>query len=250
VVVHNNGNALERAMVQPRLPRVRRVSIPNGYDGEPTVTRPDPTAFRILFSGWIHPFMDPRVLLRAVEALRLEDPEGTSSLRLEFIGSPTEIEDMPITELVQAYGLGDCTTFAARVSREEAMRAQEQAAVLVAFDCPHPLAVAMKFYDYLLMRGDLLLIAERDSALDRAAQQVGQRSVPPGDHAGLVTALRGALARWRAGEYPSTHDPDRIFHRSRRVAEFEALLASLPADVGGSATASSSPMVGRLAVER
>ncbi len=250
VVVHNNGNSLERAMAQPRLPRVPRVSIPNGYDGEPTTARPDPTAFRILFSGWIHPFMDPRVLLRAVEALRQEDPAGTSSLRLEFIGSPTDIEEMPMTELVQAYGLGDCTTFAARVSREEAMRAQEQAAVLVAFDCPHPLAVAMKFYDYLLMRGDLLLIAERDSALDRAAQQLGQRAVPPGDHAGLVAALRGALARWHAGDYPSTHDPERVFHRSHRVAEFEALFASLPATGAGGAPVARSSMAGRIAVER
>jgi hypothetical protein len=223
-VIHNNEVALERALAQPTLPRIPRVCIANGYDGEPTSQRPDPDAFRILFSGWIHAFMDPRVLLRAIEALRAEDPHGTASLRLEFIGAPTVIEDVPIEDVVRAYGLAECTTFAARVTRDEAMRAQERAAVLVAFDCPHPLAVAMKFYDYLLMRGDLLLIAEPDSALDRSARRVGWRSVAPGDHEGLVAALRRALARWRAGDYPDTHDPGRLLHRGRRSAEVLALL--------------------------
>jgi glycosyltransferase involved in cell wall biosynthesis len=223
-VIHNNVVALERALAQPTLPHKPRVCIANGYDGEPTRQGPDPATFRILFSGWIHAFMDPRVLLRAIESLRAEDPRGTAALRLEFIGAPSVIDDVPIEDVVRAYGLADCTTFAARVTREEAMRAQEQAAVLVAFDCPHPLAVAMKFYDYLLMRGDLLLIAEPSSALDRSAQQVGWRTIAPGDHEGLVAALRRALARWRAGNYPDTHDPGRLMHRGRRSAEVLALL--------------------------
>jgi len=224
VVVHNNPKALERALQQRSLPQVERVSIANGYDAAPTTACPDGDRFRILFSGWIHSFMDPRVLLRAVSTLRTEEGLGADVLRLEFIGSPRDIEGMPLMDLVAAYGLADCTTSADRVSREDAMRAQEGAAVLVAFDCPHPLAVAMKFYDYLLMRGDLLLIAEVGSALDLAAQQVGWRAVAPSDERGVVEALRRALQRWRSREYPSAHDPQGVFQRDHRTEEFHQLL--------------------------
>lgn len=227
VAVYNTATAMERAQAQPLLPDVPRVAIPNGYDTPPGDALPDPERFRILYSGWIYHYMDPRVLLRAVRDLRQSDERARRHTLLELTGVPSEYQGIPLADMVRAYGLDDCTVISDRVSREEALRAQERAAVLVAFDYPHALAIVMKFYDYLRVRGELLLIGERGTALDAAARRIGTHTVPETDEAGILAVLQRGFTRWLKREYPAANDAAGVFHRSHRSAEFHELLVRL-----------------------
>jgi hypothetical protein len=113
------------------------------------------------------------------------------------------------------------------VPREEALRAQERAAVQIVFDYPGPLRVPMKFYDAVQARGDLLLVGRTRSALADAAIQLGLSVCPPSDAAAIDAALARALSRWRAGDYARPLDPNGVFARRATGARMLALLAGL-----------------------
>lgn len=226
LVVHNTPNVLRRALASRQLPTVPRVCVPNGYDAQPTERSPDRDVFRVLFCGWLHPFMDVRVLFQASRKLvdHLEIPPHR--FRLEFMGSPETIGPLSMADISYAYGMEDYTDLLPRGSREAALDRQERAAVLVAFDCPHPLAIAMKFYDYMVMRGHLLLIAEPGSALDEAARMIGSRAVSPEDVDGIVDVLKYGYDRWIRGDFETNNDPEGLFSRANRVGEIRRILES------------------------
>jgi hypothetical protein len=224
LLIHNTAQARARAAAQPALPPIPRASVANGYDAEIEPTSPDPAVFRILVAGHIYPYMDPRTLMSAVRLLRERSGELASRIRLEFLGSPSTVNGMPLEDLVAGLGVDDCTTITPRVSREEALLAQQRAAVLVAFDYPHPLAVPMRVYDYLRARGSLLVFTSGDSALAHVAQRIGSQPVPPSDVDATLRFLQTALERWQQQAYPAPNDARGEFARHHQTLRVDRLL--------------------------
>lgn len=224
VLIHNTAQASARAAAQPALPRIPRVSVANGYDAEVEPTPPDPETFRILVAGHIYPYMDPRPLMSAVRRLREQAGDLASRIRLEFLGSPSTVAGMPLEDLVLALGVADCTTITPRVSREDALLAQQRAAVLVAFDYPHPLAVPMRVYDYLRARGSLLVFTSGDSALANVARRIGSQPVPPSDVDAALRFLQAALERWQQQAYAAPNDARGEFARHHQTLRVDRLL--------------------------
>jgi glycosyltransferase involved in cell wall biosynthesis len=225
VVVHNTGRAREIISALPGVIASRRVSIPNGYDASTVTDLPNADYFEILFAGHLYPFMDIRVLLRAVRAFCRDSRVDRSRVRVIFLGTAPTHWGMPLTEILACYGLEDCSEVRPRVARAEAIRVQHRAAVQVVLDYPHPLSVPMKFYDYLQSGGNLLLFSRPGSALALAAGQVGCGIVEPEDEAGAHRVLLDAYDKWSAHGFPENNDPAGVHFRSERIDELDDLLS-------------------------
>lgn len=227
VVVHNAPAA--RRAVAKDLPAVAtaRTVIANGYDAVASIRRPDPDRFRVIFGGWLYPFMDVRVLFAACQRLRERHPHLGDRLRLEFLGSGTHFRDVPMADVAAEYGLREQVELADRLPREEALVRQQRAAVLVAFDYPHAAAVVMKFYEYAQMYGRMLLIGNAEGALAEAAVSVGARVVEPHDAAAIDAVLDDAFRRWSQDAWPQLNDPTGLHQRRHRTDEMHRLLTTL-----------------------
>jgi len=215
--------AVERAVCRP----VRTVAVPNGADPLSESAQPDPDHFRVVFSGWLYPFMDPRPLLAACGRLQARSGLGPETFRVDFVGTDERFGLLSLTAMANSYGLTGCFSVRPRVSRLEALRVQQSAAVLVVFDCPHPLAVPMKFYDQSQMRGTMLLIGNPNGALADAGGRLGIRVYAPDDSDGIDGLLTLALERWRAGDYPAPLDREGVFDRRHAVNRMEQVLESI-----------------------
>jgi hypothetical protein len=204
--------------------------VPNGFDRVELIERPDSRCFRIVFTGWLYPYMDVRPLLAAAGRLLARSGLERDAFRVEFMGTGDTFGGVPLASLARAYGLGDCFVLHPRGSRHDALLLQQHAAVLAVFGYPHALSVPTKFYDQAQMRGSMLLIGYSKGALADAAAQVGLTVYEPTDAAGIDTALDTALRRWRARDFDKVTDHGQLFDRRRQSERLHQLLMSLAAD--------------------
>jgi glycosyltransferase involved in cell wall biosynthesis len=223
-IVHNTDAARRALASDYGRSGAVRVAIPNAYDSVADCIWPDSDVFRIAYTGWVHPYMDFRVLLRACSRFRDRHGLDPDRLRLDLMGTPTEILGVPLKALLEAYGLAQFTQLHRHGSRSEATALQQRAALLPAFDYPHGLAVVMKFYDYLNARGALLLLSRPGSALDEAARRIGFSVVAPEDDVGIDAAVDAAWTRWLRRDYSTVNDSTGLFHRRHRSLEMHGLL--------------------------
>lgn len=228
-ILHNTPRATDA--IGARLPAGatgRHLSVPNGYDTlEAPIGAPDPDCFRVAFTGWLHPYMDPRPVLAACRALALALDLPPSRLRIEFVGTDAEFATVDLRALAGSYGLGSHFEHRARVPREEARRIQQRAAVKVAYDCPHPLSVPSKFYEYAQLAGTMLLLGNVDGAMADAAKEIGLEVFDLADQPRIDAALRAAHARWQRGELDAVMDREGRFDRRHQTAKIRELLESL-----------------------
>ncbi len=224
VVVHNTDRA--RRAVEAELPGTgeKRTVIINGYDGTLPDVKPDADCFRVLYGGWIHPYMDPQPLLKALGRLRATVQPAAGQFVVEFLGSPREFGGVPMLELAAAAGLDGCVEQTDRVPRQEAIARQQRAAVLAALDYPHGNAVVMKFYDYAQMYGTMLLIGRRESALAEASARIAVPVIEPEDEAGLDARLLAAWERWKRQDFSAVNDAEQRFARRHSIAQMDEML--------------------------
>ncbi len=229
VVVHNTPEALEAVSADLGIPSVHRLAIPNGYDGTLLAPPPSRERFIVAFTGVLHPWMDVRVVLGACQRFCQRHPERKALLDVRFMGAEAEFGGVNLADLAGAYGLGDCFELQPRSSRADAFRLQESAAVVVAFDCTHPLCVPTKFYDYARLCGRMLLLGHPDGAMAAAARRIGVSVSAMTDDAAIDAEMEQAFERWSRGEMTSPTDADGVFDRRRQTEAWDQLLRNLPA---------------------
>lgn len=198
--------------------------IRNGYDHVALARRPDPAVFRVAYAGWLHPFMDVRLLLDPLARLIHHHELRPAECRIEIIGAGPTFAGVPLGDLAAGYGIEGFVDLIPRMPRPEALSRLERASVLVAFGCLHSLCVPMKVFDYARLRGVLLLIGNRDGALADVARELGVHICPFGDKARIHATLQDALDRWRTGSFDRVNDPDGRLHRSRQAERLRHLL--------------------------
>jgi glycosyltransferase involved in cell wall biosynthesis len=221
VVIHNTDRA-RLAVANEFDFEAEHYAIPNGYDGTKEVGDPDPRCFRIVYTGHLHPFMDVRPVLSACARLRDQHSLGPDTLRIEFVGTAPVFAGVQLSALADAYGLGGFFSRLDPVGRAEAEQFQQAASVLVAFDSIYTVVVPSKFYEYVRMKGTMLLIGNRDGAFSDAASMLGLRVFDPTQQAEIDASLEAAFVRWRAGGFDTPMDPNGIFdrrHQSQKIAE-------------------------------
>jgi len=207
----------------------RTVTLPNGYDAEPPVPRPDRDVFRVVYAGALYPYHEVRALLGACERFRARVGPGETRFRLEFMGAGHAFRGIPIAQLAAGYELADCFVDHGPGERAEALRLQQSAAVLVMFDHFHGLSVPTKFYDYAQLYGAPLAIGSPEGNLAGMAARVHVRVYEPTDAAGLDAAMDAAYERWSTYAYETPTDAAGIFDRRHQSARLGELLARLAA---------------------
>lgn len=225
VVVHNTERA-RRVVVDALGPQRRavHVAVANGYDEEQRASPPDSSKFRASFTGWLHPVMDVRVLLAAFGRLRSRHQLTRDEFEVCFMGTADEFGGVSLSGLATAYGLGDVFSLRRRATRAEALLMQQSSAVLCVMDYRHPMAVPMKFYDYVRTCGTMLIVGETPSALADAAAQIGVPVFDGDDVRAIDDYLDVALDRWRARRMKQPMDAQGIFSRDRQSELMDKVL--------------------------
>ena len=115
-------------------------------------------------------------------------------------------------------GLQDVLAFHGQVSYGRALREMVEADVLLLMDSPgRTIGVPAKLYEYLGAGRPILALGERGGDLERVLFESGapHRIAPPGDTAGITTALAELIAEARGGAgFDSSHDPHRFSRES------------------------------------
>lgn len=224
LVLANTERARAAAIAVSGPPSINAVALPNGYDHRPASGSPDRTRFRIVFAGWLYPFMDVRPVFAAARRLIDAGRLTPAELAIEFMGPEESYGGHTLGDLARAYGLAGQFTLHRPGSRDQALALQQRAAVLLIFDYPHPFAVPTKFYDQSALAGVMLPIGNPTGALADAAARIGLTVHAAGDVDGVTRSLDAALTRWRAGDVHGPADRAGVFDRKLQSARLVQLL--------------------------
>jgi hypothetical protein len=223
-VVHNTD--IERRTIGALLAGqiARHRFIPNGHDLTHAPATPSVDEFILVYTGHMHAWMDPRPFFAACERFMVSHPEANELTRIVFMGTPLQFGGVGLRALAAAYGLGANFELRPRGTREEANTLQESAAVLLAYDCTHPMCVPAKFFDYAYMRGAMLLLGHPDGAMAEMAAPLGVPVIQRDDTAAIEASIAMAFRRWRDGAFTEQNDRDGIYARPNQAAQWELLL--------------------------
>ena len=186
--------------------------VPNGWDPRadhasegPVARLPYLSADRVtvLHSGTLGGLhgrpRDPRPLITALKGLQAEEGQLGGRLEFVFLGRLSS----EIRELLAGAGLEDTIRLVGEVPRDEAVRAQRQADVLLLLTARGARSEATgKLFEYLATDRPILALAERNEAARIVAENRAGTVVAPDDveaiRAALRSAARGELTRERA----------------------------------------------------
>lgn len=223
-VVHNTD--IERRVIEEQSPgsaRARR-TISNGHDLKVAPGCPSRERFILTYTGHLHPWMDPRPFFAACQRALASRPAVRAVTEIHFMGTNRQFGGVDLVGLAAAYDLGDLFHFRERGTREAANALQESAAILLAYDCTHPLCIPAKFFDYAYMRGAMLLLGHPAGAMAEVAKPLGVRVLAPQDSAGIDAALVGVIGRWQRDDLKRQNDAEGIYARPRQADAWDALL--------------------------
>lgn len=200
------------------------VAITNGYDPQPSVDRPDRERFRIVYAGALYPYHDVGALFAACRRFRDRSGISADKFRIEFMGVDPELGGVRVSRLADNFKLSDSFALHAPAPREQALRLQQSAAVLVSFDHFHGKSCPMKFYDIVQTYAYPLFIGGTSGALAQQAAKVKLRVIEPTDTPQLDKALDAAYERWKTYSYDQPSDPSGIFERRHQTQKLIDLL--------------------------
>ncbi len=226
VVICNTERAKRAAEEIEEYRSLEITRISNGYAAADDIGIPDPRCFRIVFAGWLYPWMDVWLLMAACARLRARSGLPADRFTLEFMGTSYAFGGVRLAALARSYGLGKSFVLHPRSSREEAQRLQRAAAVSVVFDnLPSLLAIPTKYYDAVQMLGSVLLLGNQDTALNDAARRIGVKTQDPDDDSALDHALDDALERWKKSDF--SEPVDKLGIRRHQTERLHQLLSTL-----------------------
>ena len=209
------------------------VVVTNGFDPvdfPPASQGESGGRLRIVHTGSFalsHPARSPRTIFGALEGLLQTDPTWADRLQLDLYGPLNETEERLAKPLCESGLLrlhGPCP-------RERALRAQQEADLLLLVDHPRPgpaSNVPTKLYEYLGAGRPILAICDT-GMVTRLLEQTGAgHQVAHGDIPGVVAALNETYHR-RVHRPPTPPAALRQYHRrvlTRRLAtHFDRVLA-------------------------
>jgi hypothetical protein len=217
------------ASLRQRYPGAQVTSIPNGFDTDErplleawAAQRIEPR-FTLVHTGRLYQGQrDPSILLHALAGLLQSGSLPRDQILVRFLG-PLEESEM---RLFHSFGLDDVLSLEGVVPREESLRAQAQADVLVAVLGPEPLPT--KMLEYFNARRPILAVGPPSGTVSTIL-----RTTQAGILASTVEEAASAIQRYyqefRQGGVVYTGDDQAIaqFSHERMAARYARLLDSL-----------------------
>ena len=175
----------------------------NGYDETDFQQVQSPvrsTQFEILHAGLITPeFRDPRPLLQAVTSLIADGSLPRRAVRITFLGGDAYVHSPAFAVLVKQLDLEDVVSVCGRVSHQEALQRQGQAAVLLllqASDDTRSLIPA-KAFEYLRIGRPILALTLAGATADLMQDMASCYVVSPSDQDGLRRTVLRLYTLWK-----------------------------------------------------
>jgi glycosyltransferase involved in cell wall biosynthesis len=185
------------------------ITIPNGYDKTDfleldktdSMNSASDSRFNIVYTGTLSGVRTPKYFLQAIQHLLTERPELRSRLRITLVGLCGRFADgSGIDDYVQAFQLQDAVELVGFVSREESLRYQVNADLLLLLIGLVPASesqcygLSAKVFDYALTGKPVLAIAEDGPTSDFVQSAGIGEVVSHYDQAGIIAAVERALA--------------------------------------------------------
>lgn len=129
--------------------------------------------FTITYTGYLYEGRrDPEPLFQAIAYLIKNDMVDRKKIELQFIGEQTAW----LTKLIRKYDLSDVVMTYNVVSREEAMKSQRSAQVLLIITWDNPLergVIPGKFFDYLAAKRPVIHLGNKNTELSKIIDESG-----------------------------------------------------------------------------
>lgn len=186
------------------------ITIPNGFDRDDlTELQTDGVKndrndrderFKIVHTGTLGGVRTPRLFLHAIHRLIIDQPSLRSRLKVIFVGHCKHFSDgSTIEEYVQNLNLQDVVEITGFVSRDESLRYQNEADLLLLLIGLVPASEAQRYglsakvFDYTLAAKPVLAIAEDGPTAEFVRVSGIGEVVSHYDEAGMISAIERAL---------------------------------------------------------
>jgi glycosyltransferase involved in cell wall biosynthesis len=209
--------------------------IPNAYDAAEwaAIEEQQPAGFDLVYTGALYGKRDPDLLFRALAELRDEGDAVASSARVHFYGHHNEQADIRARQ----YGLERQVEIHGVVPRNDAMRAQRAAALLLVFLSMDPVTATetgSKYLEYVGAQRPMLVIGPPQSVMRQKMDELGIGWFAS-DVSEAKAALRKAFARFTEGNYTAHADPDAVVTAKDLAREFGRCLERMQPNAYGRA---------------
>ena len=147
--------------------------------------------FTISYVGSIEYERSPRALLKAVAELCTEGVFDREKISIRFIGKCGWVQNRPMMELVQEFGLEGIVELVGLVPRPAALREMELAHIVLLLANSQELQVPGKAYEYIGAGSFILAVTEEHGATADLIRRVGGGAiVRPDDHLAIKRVLQ------------------------------------------------------------
>jgi hypothetical protein len=207
----------------------RWITVMNGADPDVRSTAPLAPCFVLLHAGQLYNGRDPRSLLKALRVAVDRLGVTPEAISLRFLGAQ-QYEGLPLSQLAQEANVTEFVQIDGLVPRADALRAQEESAMLVLLRQNQAECIPGKVFEYVQMSSWLLAMAEEGSASNLLLRSTAADVVDPDDVEEIASVIVRRFLEFQAGIRPGPVNADGRFDRERQAANlFEAIEQLRPA---------------------
>jgi glycosyltransferase involved in cell wall biosynthesis len=219
------------------LPAGKFITIPNGYDPDEfrsiddSASVPPRDQFVVTYVGSIYFTRTPRHVFIAVRQLIDSGGLSPDRFRMQFIGDCATAEGQSIRVLAAECGVAEFLHLRPLVPRDEAIRAMQQAHILLVLAHDWVVQIPAKVYHYARVGRPILALAPEGATADFIRRSGAGTVVDPQDVEGIARALSHYWDRFTTGRplIGANSDFLRRFDRRRLTADLSELLHHLTA---------------------
>jgi hypothetical protein len=212
-LIVTNTHAIER-LTRERFPALadRLLTVMNGSDPDAKGTRAIRAPFTVTHAGSLYHGRDPRSLLQGCRLAIDELGVGPDAFRIHFFGDDM-YESLPVMTMAEQEGVRDYTLAERQKPRADALRLQEESAVLVVLPQHQSECIPGKVFDYVQIASWLLVLTDEGSAAELLLRGTDVDIVSPQDPAMIGRCLVKRYREFQAGERPQAVNRDGRFDR-------------------------------------
>jgi len=219
-----NTAAIE-AIMRERYPEwaAKVITVMNGADPDVRSTHALAPRFTVTNAGRLYNGRDPRSLFRgckrAIDALDVTPEE----FRIHFFGDDV-YDEVPVSVIAEQEGVAAYTLVEKLKPRREAIRLQEESAVVVILPQLQIECIPGKVFEYVQLSSWVLALSEPGTATELVLRGTTADIVPPDDVEGIGRVLVRRFQEFRAGQRP---DPVNMDGRFDRDGQAKILFAAI-----------------------
>jgi hypothetical protein len=153
---------------------------------------------------------------------------STGELRVHFLGN-TAYADRPLSEIAAEEGIAGFVSAESFLPRAEAIRAQEQSAMLLLLQQNQEECIPGKLFEYVQLSSWILALSAPGTAVDLVLRNTDADVVAPNDTESIAAIIAQRYRTFQSGGRPTPVNASGRFDRDAQAQLFFNALSSLVA---------------------